>query len=187
MKTTGPSVRVRYARDGEPRLSAPDLRASGVDDLVRLADADRRPSSRSTQRGNGDGWVSADEVDAASGLHFAVVGGYHALLDRARQERPPEVPVQRLVDAFAAAAKGPVKRRRKDPPAPSPPDPVLAARRYDAQHAGATPRFLDRQVAAMEAAMGPARTEQLVTRGFALPGYGGPELVRHLSTATGAA
>jgi hypothetical protein len=90
------------------------------------------------------------------------------------------VPVQRLIEAFAAAAVGPVRRRKPPPRDALPPDPIIEARRYDASHAGATPRFLDRQVAAIEAALGPDRTEALVTRGFALPGHGGPQLVRHL-------
>lgn len=180
MAVSGQQIRVRYGRDGLPQFSAEDLRRSGVDDLVRLAETDARRSPQLVTRGNGDGWVSSKEVEAAGGLHVAILGGYYQLLDRAQAQRPASLSLDQVVALMKQGASGPIKRRGAPHEVEAIVDPILSPTRYDRQHVGAHPRFLDAQWQAIEATLGPKVEHGTVTRGFTLPGYGGPELVRYL-------
>lgn len=173
-----PTIRLRYHR-GQVGVSAEDLRRFGDEDLKRLAEADRRRSQSLVSRGNDDGWVTVKEVEAAIGLHTSIVGGYYAVLKKVEEERPESLSLTETMALMKAGGQGAIKRRIPPPEQAAPKDPILAAPGYDPRHPGARPRLLDTQLAALEAALGPNRPG-VVTRGFSLPGYGGPELVRYL-------
>ncbi|MBK6686621.1 MAG: hypothetical protein IPG45_19285 [Deltaproteobacteria bacterium] len=173
-----PTIRLRYHR-GQVGVSAEDLRRSGDEDLKRLAEADRRRSQSLVSRGNEDGWVTVKEVEAAIGIHTSIVGGYYALLKKAQTDRPETLSLTETLALMKVGGQGAIKLRVPPKEQPAPTDPILEAPGYDPRHRSARPRFLDAQRAAIEKALGPNKPG-VVTRGFSLPGYGGPELVRYL-------
>lgn len=175
-----PGVRVRFDAKGRALLSAEDLRSSGVEDLKRLAESDRSKSTALVSRGNDDGWVSLPEVEKAVGLHNSIVGGYYAVLDAAKRDRPASLPLADVLSLMKAGGSGPIRHRKPPRTKKLAPDVVLNPKKYDAKHAGANPRFLGRHLEAIESALGAETKARPVYRGFTLPDYGGPELVRYL-------
>lgn len=175
-----PSVRVRYDARGRLELSVEDLRATGVEDLRRLAEADRSNSATLVGRGNDDGWLSLQEVEKAVGIHNAIIGGYYAVLDSVGRNRPQSLPLSDVLELMKQGGSGPVRRRRRPREKSPPADLILTPPKHDPRHPGASPRFLDAWYHAIESALGERTESRRVSRGFTLPGYGGPELVRYL-------
>lgn len=173
-------VRVRFDARGRLELSAEDLRASGVEDLRRLAEADRSSSTSLVSRGDDDGWLSLQEVEKAVGIHTAIIGGYYAVLDSVGRDRPKSLPLADVLELMKQGGSGPVRHRRRPREKKRPADLILNPPKHDPQHPGAHPRFLDRWYGAIESALGRHTEAKRVSRGFTLPGYGGPELVRYL-------
>lgn len=172
-----PAVRVRFRRK-EPELNVADLRASGDPDLVRLAEADKSASSPVVAKGNGDGWLSPKEVDAAVGIHLSVKGGYQALIAEAARRQATEIPASDVAALMLAGRNGPVKKRIPPRPRAAAPNPIMHATAYDA--AKASPRFLRDIEQRLERTISEVPGHRPVYRGFTLHDYGGPEMVRYL-------
>jgi hypothetical protein len=173
---TAAELRVRFRR-GQPELSVEDMRASGDDSLIRLAEADRKRSNFGGTRGNDNGWLTVSEVDRAAGIHFSIRGGYQQLLEEATRRRSRAIPMSDVAALMKLGASGPVKHRKPPVDPPYKRDPIRTPLHFDASLSG-TPAFLSEYEERIDRAIsGGFKT---VYRGFSLDRYGGPEMIRYL-------
>ena len=170
-------VRVRFDANNDPELNAEDLRATGDSSLERLAEADRVQSNRLSTKGDGDGWLTKREVHEAVGIHFSIQGGYQALIEVARERQATELPMSDVQKFMAKGASGPVRHMVMPPQRQVAPDPIRAAA---ASTVPTGPKLLDAEEARLDQAFGADAITVPVSRGFAMEGYGGPELIRYM-------
>ena len=175
-------MRVRFDKKKGVELNVADLRKTGNDDLVRLAEADRKESNTLYARGNDDGWLTTKEVDNAVGIHLSIIGGYDKLIEEAAKRGATHLPAKDVAALMLAGRDGPVRKRDVKIPKAQP-DPVLHAENYDPKaFANATsPTLLADLETKIDTTIDKAGSaKRPVYRGFALDQYGGPELIRYL-------
>ena len=168
------TIRVRYDRQGEAILSREDMLASGDADLKSIAAASIRdnPKSRPAKHA---GWLTTQAYDKTQ-VHYTLMGGYQRILQALKEQPNGRLTLEAAQSLMAQGAQGPFKLRAPPVEPPLPTDIVRAPKRYDASKA--SPKFLESvEHALSQATAGP---EVRAFRGFMLPNYGGPELVRYL-------
>lgn len=169
-------LRVRFSSAGEPELNVEDLRATEQKDLVRLAEADRKRSNTLSAKGDDNGWLTPTEVRSAVGIHVSIHAGYETLLEEARRRGEATIPMTDVQALMVKGAANPVRHAVPQPQREVPPNPLLEAA---PSAVPTTPKLLDAYESAIVESFGEV-TYQHVSRGFALEGYGGPEMVSYL-------
>ncbi len=170
------AIRVRFNKKREPELNVEDLRRSGVADLERIAEADKKESPSMSTRGDDNGWLSPTEVEKAVGLHFSISEGYETLKEEAARR---SAATMSILDArtLIATSSGPLKRKDLPPEKARPLDPIRNAT-IDAKTT--SPLLLREHETAMDDAVAKTKGAINVRRGFSLDDYGGPEIVKYL-------